>query len=81
MRLLHDIAAKRLPERRPRSNPRVVKRKMSNFKLKRAEQYQPPKPQGSIRSAIIVQWEPLTPETQLPSKAMMAVPPVVPPER
>jgi hypothetical protein len=60
MRLLHDIAAKRLPERRPRSNPRVVKRKMSNFKLKRAEHYQPPKPQGSFRDAIVVQSEPAT---------------------
>ncbi len=32
-RLLNDIARKRLPERRPRSNLRVVKRKMSNFKI------------------------------------------------
>jgi hypothetical protein len=36
-RLLRDIAAGRLPARRNRSNPRVVKRKMSNFALKRAE--------------------------------------------
>ena len=36
-RLLQDIAPKRLPQRRPRSNPRVVTRKMSNFKLKRAQ--------------------------------------------
>jgi len=34
-RLLRDIAACRLPQRAPRTNPRVVKRKMSNFKLKR----------------------------------------------
>jgi len=34
-RLLHDIAACRLPERAPRTNPRVVKRKMSKFLLKR----------------------------------------------
>jgi hypothetical protein len=34
-RLLRDIAACRLPERARRTNPRVVKRKMSNFKLKR----------------------------------------------
>jgi len=59
-RLLLDITAKRLPERRPRSNPRVVKRKMSNFKLKRAEHQQPPKPHGSFRDAIIIQWEPGT---------------------
>jgi hypothetical protein len=36
-RLLQDIAAGRLPMRRLRSNPRVVKRKMSNFRLKRPE--------------------------------------------
>jgi hypothetical protein len=34
-RLLRDIAAYRLPRRALRTNPRVVKRKMSNFKLKR----------------------------------------------
>jgi hypothetical protein len=34
-RLLHDLAACRLPERAPRTNPRVVKRKMSKFLLKR----------------------------------------------
>lgn len=58
-RLLHDIAAKRVPERRPRSNPRVVKRKMSNFKLKRAEHYRPPKPDGSFRDAVVVQCAPV----------------------
>jgi hypothetical protein len=57
-RMLQDIAAKRLPERRPRSNPRVVKRKMSNFKLKRAEHQRPLSPHGSFRDAIIIQWEP-----------------------
>jgi len=34
-RLLRDITACRLPTRAPRTNPRVVKRKMSNFKRKR----------------------------------------------
>jgi hypothetical protein len=57
-RLLLDLAAKRLPERRPRSNPRVVKRKMSNFKLKRAEHVRPPKPERSFRDAIVIQEEP-----------------------
>jgi hypothetical protein len=60
VRLLQDIGAKRLPERRPRSNPRVVKRKISNFKLKRAEHQQPPKLRGSFRDAIVVQWTPGT---------------------
>lgn len=36
-RVLCDMVAKVLPPRRPRVNPRVVKRKMSNFKLKRPE--------------------------------------------
>jgi hypothetical protein len=59
-RMLIDLASKRLPERRPRSKPRVVKRKMSNFKLKRAEHAQPPKPLVSFRDAIVIQWGPGT---------------------
>jgi hypothetical protein len=54
-RMLRDIAAKRVAPRRTRSNARVVKRKMSKFKLKRAQHYQPPKPQGSFREAVVVQ--------------------------
>jgi hypothetical protein len=53
-RLLQDIARKRLPERRLRSNPRVVKRKMSNFKLKRAEHLAWPQPSRCFRQAIEV---------------------------
>jgi hypothetical protein len=41
-RLLRDLAAERLPERRPRNNPRVVKRKMSKFQLKRPEHFHIP---------------------------------------
>lgn len=58
-RLLREIAAKQLPERRTRSNARVVKRKMSNFKLKRPEHLQPPKPQGSFSDAVVVQPPPM----------------------
>jgi hypothetical protein len=47
-RLLNDLAAKPLPERRLRTNPRVVKRKMSNFHLKRPEHFGWPQP--SVRS-------------------------------
>jgi Insertion element 4 transposase N-terminal/Transposase DDE domain len=64
-RLLADIAAKRLPARRPRSNARVVKRKMSNFKLKRVEQDRPPKPPGTFADAVQVQ--PL-PVLELPAR-------------
>jgi hypothetical protein len=54
-RLLKDIAAVRLPERRVRINPRVVRQKMSKFKLKRAEHYRPPKPSKSFREAVVIQ--------------------------
>jgi hypothetical protein len=64
-RMLRDIAAKRLPPRRPRSNARVVKRKMSNFKLKRAQHYQPPRPQGTYRDAVVVQAPPILELSQL----------------
>jgi hypothetical protein len=47
-RLLNDLAAKPLPERRLRTNPRVVKRKMSNSRLKRPEHFGWPQP--SVRS-------------------------------
>jgi hypothetical protein len=39
-----EVAAERLPPRRERCNPRVVKRKMSNYKLKRPAHANPPKP-------------------------------------
>jgi hypothetical protein len=54
-RLLRDMARKRLPTRRLRTNPRVVKRKMSNFKLKRAQHLAWPQPtHRSFREAIEV---------------------------
>jgi DNA-binding transcriptional regulator YbjK len=51
-RLLRDIAAHRLRERRLRSNPRVVKRKMSKFHLKRLEHYHWPQPTCPFRQAV-----------------------------
>lgn len=53
-RLLQDMADKLLPPRRTRTNPRVVKRKMSNFKLKRPEHYHWPQPRRSFREAVAV---------------------------
>ena len=32
--MLTEVAAERLPPRRPRHNPRAVKRKMSNYNLR-----------------------------------------------
>jgi Insertion element 4 transposase N-terminal/Transposase DDE domain len=51
-RLLGEIAADRLPARRNRSNPRVVKRKMSNFPLKRAEHRHWPQPTRPFPEAV-----------------------------
>ncbi len=51
-RLLHDIADVRLPLRRARSNPRVVKRKMSKFRLKQPEHYHWPQPRQPFRQAL-----------------------------
>lgn len=53
-RLLRDIARRPLPERRNRVNPRVVKRKMSNFLKKRPEHYEWPQPEISFREAVVV---------------------------
>ena len=51
-RLLRDLVRYLLPKRRNRSNPRVVKRKMSNFKLKREEHRHWPQPTRSFREAL-----------------------------
>jgi hypothetical protein len=51
-RLLRDIADRLLPARRLRSNPRVVKRKMSNFRLKRPEHQHWPQPTLSFRQSV-----------------------------
>ncbi len=53
-RLLHDIARQPLPPRRPRTSPRVVKRKMSNFKLKRPEHRGLAQPTQSFAEVIVV---------------------------
>ena len=53
-RLLQDIARHPLPARDNRSNPRVVKRKMSKFDLKRREHRQWPQPTKPFRDAICV---------------------------
>jgi hypothetical protein len=54
VRLLAEIARRPLPARRPRCNPRVVKRKMSNFALKRPQHYQIPQPTKPFAEAIVL---------------------------
>lgn len=53
-RLLGDIAEELLPERRHRINPRVVKRKMSKFHLKRPPHYHWPQPTHPFREAVAI---------------------------
>lgn len=53
-RLVNDIGKEHLPQRRQCCNPRVVKRKMSDFPLKRLEHFQPPQPRGPFREAVLL---------------------------
>ena len=52
--LLADVAAARLPARDNRSNPRVVKQKMSNFKVKGPQHHHWPQPTKPFRAAIVL---------------------------
>jgi hypothetical protein len=53
-RLLRDIARQPLPPRRHRTHPRVVKRKMSNFKLKRLQHRTPPQPTQPFSDVVVL---------------------------
>jgi hypothetical protein len=53
-RLLRDLARERLPARRARTAPRVVKRKMSPFALKREKHRHWPQPERPFCEALIV---------------------------
>ena len=53
-RLLDDIAREVLPPRRDRSYPRVVKRKMSKFRLKRPEHEDWPQPLKSFADGVVI---------------------------
>jgi hypothetical protein len=53
-RLLRDIVRHILPLRRNRTQPRVVKRKMSNFKLKRPEHRAVPQPTQPFAQVVVV---------------------------
>ena len=53
-RLLCDIARQPLPGRDNRCNPRVVKRKMSNFALKREPHRHPPQPTKPFAEAVVI---------------------------
>ena len=52
--LLRDIAFFQLPPRVTRSNPRVIRAKLANFKMKRLKHYHWPQPACSFQEAIIL---------------------------
>jgi hypothetical protein len=52
--MIQHIAAGRIPERADRVNPRVVKKKMSNFAKKRPEHCHPPPPEKPFRQAVVI---------------------------
>ncbi len=53
-RLLRDLARARLPQRRLRSAPRVVKRRQSKFPRKRARHRTVPQPRKPLRDCIVL---------------------------
>jgi hypothetical protein len=52
--MIQHIAQGRLPPRDNRINPRVVKKKMSNFAKKRPKHCHPPQPQTSFEQAVVI---------------------------
>jgi hypothetical protein len=52
--LLCDLLAFQLPPRVTRSNPRVIRAKLANFKMKRPEHYHWPQPACSFAEAIVI---------------------------
>ena len=52
--MLSEIGEEVLPPRRNRINPRVIKRKMSNWKKKRAEHRHYPQPTKGFAEAIVM---------------------------
>jgi len=52
--LLEEIAAERLPERRDRISPRVIKRKMSRWPKKRPKHRDYPQPTKKFRESIVM---------------------------
>jgi hypothetical protein len=52
--LLAEIAEEVLPERRNRINPRVIKRKTSNWRKKRPEHRHSPQPTKKFRESVVI---------------------------
>jgi len=74
MRMLRDIAGHILPERENRSNPRVIKRKISKFKRKRAIHFKPPKLSKTFRQAVVIRQSKPNVPLDLPINRTVATP-------
>jgi hypothetical protein len=53
-KLLSEMAEQRLPPRRNRINPRVIKRKYAKWKVKRPHHRHPPQPTKTFRQSIVM---------------------------
>jgi len=53
-RLLREVRRQQLRPRRPRWYPRVIKRKMSNWRKKRPEHLHPPQPTKPFQKAVVI---------------------------
>jgi len=53
-RLLREVRRQRIRPRRQRWYPRVIKRKMSNWRKKRPEHHHPPQPTKPFRNAVVI---------------------------
>ena len=54
MHAIAEILAEPLPERKPRENPRVIKRKMSSWPVKRPEHRDWPQPARPAEDSITI---------------------------
>ena len=52
--MIQHIAPGRLPPRKNRINPRVVKKMMSNFGKKRPNHYHVPQPQRPFEQSVVI---------------------------
>jgi hypothetical protein len=54
LRLVREVRRQELRPRRPRWYPRVIKRKMSNWRKKRPEHLRPPQPTKPFEKAVVI---------------------------
>jgi hypothetical protein len=63
LNFLAEIAEEVLPERRYRINPRVIKRKMSNWRKKRPEHRRYSQPSKKFRKSVVIELSGIDPRS------------------